>query len=80
MSWQAARYVAPERMLDSRSLRLNGDPNRITRHHVPPRNPARALPSIRIDERRHRAYHLLFANAASFEDCVQILRRDWWPF
>lgn len=48
-------------------------------HHVPPRNPARSTPfKMRIKKVDHAAYHQLFANAASFEQCVEILWRDWW--
>lgn len=52
---------------------------RETRHHVPPRHPDRRPRFIlRKDERHHRAYHLLFGNAASYEDACEILKKDWW--
>jgi hypothetical protein len=48
-------------------------------HHVPPRHPATATPfKMRVRKVDHAAYHQLFANAASFEQCVEILWRDWW--
>jgi hypothetical protein len=48
-------------------------------HHVPPRNPARTTPvKIRVRKIDHMAYHQLFANAASLEQCIEILKRDWW--
>lgn len=49
-------------------------------HHVPPRHPAAATPlKIRVDKKDHEAYNRLFGNAGSLEQCVEILRRDWWP-
>jgi hypothetical protein len=71
MSSNAIRYDTEKKIL--------GNPYRITRHHAPPQHPDPAPAVIRIDERRHRSYHLLFANAASLEDCIAILKRDWWP-
>lgn len=47
-------------------------------HHVPPRCPDKVIRTIYIDDRHHRAYHLLFGNPASFEDACKILWRDWW--
>ncbi len=49
------------------------------RHHVPPRRPD-ANPRFikRKDSRHHRAYHLLFAAAKSYEDACLILWHDWW--
>jgi hypothetical protein len=49
------------------------------RHHVPPRKPD-ANPRFikRKDSRHHRAYHILFAAAKSYEDACLILWRDWW--
>ena len=46
-------------------------------HHIPPQNPA-AIPPIkkRVNKIDHAAYHQLFQNAGSFEQCVEILR--WW--
>jgi hypothetical protein len=49
-------------------------------HHVPPRHPAPVTPfKIRVRKIDHRAYHQLFANCASLEQCIEILKRDWWP-
>jgi hypothetical protein len=49
------------------------------RHHVPPRNPDPHPRFIkRKDERHHKAYHLLFAGAKSYEDACLILWQDWW--
>ena len=49
-------------------------------HHVPPRHPAQSTPiKIRVRKIDHRAYHQLFFNAANLEQCIEILRRDWWP-
>lgn len=74
MSWHANRYrlevVAPRKanQLDSMS-----------KHHVPPRHPARAAPFLlRKSVTDHRAYHQLFRNAGSYEQCCEILRREWW--
>src|SRR5208283_2752805 len=49
------------------------------RHHVPPRKPD-ANPRFikRKDSRHHRAYHLLFAAAKSYDDACLILWHDWW--
>jgi len=49
-----------------------------SKHHVPPRKPDKQPRVIRVDDRHHRAYHLLFGNPASFEDACKILWRDWW--
>lgn len=63
MSWQAKRFRKQSTNL----------------HHIPPRHPAKATPfKIRISKRDHAAYHQLFQNAASFEQCVAILYRNWW--
>jgi hypothetical protein len=49
-------------------------------HHVPPQNPAPTAPmKLRVRKIDHRAYHQLFANAATLEQCIEILKRDWWP-
>ncbi|MCL5667354.1 MAG: hypothetical protein M1383_06315 [Patescibacteria group bacterium] len=34
---------------------------------------------IRVLKADHDAYNRLFANAASLDQCIQILKRDWWP-
>lgn len=49
-------------------------------HHVPPKHPAPATPiRIRVKKEDHEAYNRLFQNAASLEQCIEILKRDWWP-
>lgn len=52
--------------------------NGFSKHHVPPRVPDVELRTIYVDDRHHRAYHLLFGNSSSFEDACKILWRDWW--
>lgn len=75
MSQKAQRYRFPNGDLKLVPRRLE----RMTSHHVPPRNPDPQPRYIqRVDERHHRAFHLLFKAAASFEDCVAILKHDWW--
>jgi hypothetical protein len=34
---------------------------------------------IRVRKIDHRAYHQIFQNAGSLEQCIEILKRDWWP-
>ena len=64
MSWHARRF--------------NGKPV-MNVHHVPPQNPATKTPfKVRVNKLDHMAYHQLFANAGTFEQCVEILWRDWW--
>ena len=77
MSMQARRYRYPNGELRLVPNRLD----RLTDHHVPPRNPDPQPRYIqRVDERHHRAYHLLFKAAASYEDACKILLYDWWTF
>lgn len=73
MSWQAHRFNVHI------NIKVEGNPRKMTRHHVPPRHPDPEPVVINVDERRHRAYHLLFNNAKSLKDCIKILERDWWP-
>ena len=47
-------------------------------HHVPPRSRG-GTHTIRVETVQHRAYHILFGAAGSLDECVMILRRDWWP-
>ena len=49
-----------------------------SKHHVPPKKPDKQPRIIVVDDRHHKAYHLLFGNAKSFEDACHILKRDWW--
>ena len=54
--------------------------HRYNRHHVPPQHPAKVTPQIiwvQVDH--HNAYNKLFGNAASLEQCIEILKRNWWP-
>lgn len=49
-------------------------------HHVPPKHPASITPiKLRVRKKDHEAYHQLFSNAGSLEQCIEILKRDWWP-
>ena len=62
MSWGAQRYKAT------------------SFHHIPPQHPAKFTPQRpgkRVSSADHRAYHQLFSNAGSFEQCVEILKK-WW--
>jgi len=64
MSWSAKRYREPK----------------FNWHHIPPRNPAKCTPyKVRVRKADHDAYNRLFANAATLEQCIEILKRDWWP-
>jgi hypothetical protein len=47
-------------------------------HHIPPRNP-KIYTRKRVTRKVHQAYHAIFGASPSFEACVEILRRDWWP-
>jgi hypothetical protein len=61
MSWNANRFTAK------------------SDHHIPPRHPAFHLPvpvKKKVSVIDHRAYHQLFQNAGSYEECEKILR--WW--
>ena len=54
---------------------------KITKHHVPPTCPdPKPRFILKKTRRHHEAYHLLFGNAKSFEDAVEILKHDWWEF
>ena len=65
MSWNAKRFQKPKRW---------------NLHHVPPRHPALSTPEkIPVNKKAHIAYHRIFRNAGSLEQCIEILRRDWWP-
>jgi hypothetical protein len=70
MSLNARRYQKKENLYN---------PERMTRHHVPPRHPDSEPRFVMdVDDRHHRAYHLLFKAAANFEDACAILWEDWW--
>ena len=63
--------------MGTRVIRLR---NRWDWHHVPPRHPSLTTPvKIRVKRKHHEAYHLLFQNAGTLEQCIEILKRDWWP-
>lgn len=50
----------------------------MTKHHVPPRSVAPTEFILLKTWREHSAYHTIFGNASSFEECVKILRLYWW--
>jgi hypothetical protein len=50
---------------------------KLTKHHVPPRSVGAKFILYKT-QKEHEAYHLLFRNAASYEECCEILKRDWW--
>lgn len=77
MSWQAKRYREGQPLTPEEERRIFGPPTP-TKHHVPPKHPDKQPRVIRIDARHHRAYHILFGAPKTFEDCIQILKRDWW--
>lgn len=70
MSLQAKRYHCSDN-------RLLGSVQRMTRHHQPPLYPDLVPRIIKVDERHHRALHLLFGNSPDLESCIHILKRDW---
>lgn len=59
-------------MIQQRNL-----PDQMTRHHVPPKScgPQFVIKKLRV---KHEAYHTLFGNAGTLEECVEILRKEWW--
>lgn len=59
-------------------FRFIEDEKRMSKHHVPPKVPDKEPRIIKVDERHHRAYHLILGNPASFEEACRILWRDWW--
>ena len=55
------------------------DDNPQTRHHVPPQHPDLEPRFIlKVDQRHHRAYHLLFGSPRTFEEACRILKHDWF--
>lgn len=70
MSWTAHRFTGEV-------ARREGNPRKITRHHCPPQNPDKRPRIIKVDERHHRAWHLLFGSPASKSHILTILKRDW---
>lgn len=79
MSLNAYRYTNPERVVDIGERRKLGDPNKMTWHHTPPRHPEKAPRKIKLDEKRHRAYHIALGNPATFHDAIENLRLTYWP-
>lgn len=47
-------------------------------HHVPPKSKG-GTKTILVDTIEHRAFHILFKNAGSLQECIDILRKEWWP-
>lgn len=77
MSWQAKRYRDGAQLTPEEEQRVFGN-KKTSKHHVPPQRPDKHPRVIRVDARHHRAYHMLFGAAKSLEDCIFILKRDWW--
>ena len=48
-----------------------------TKHHIPPKSVGAEFILYKT-RKEHEAYHLLFRNAASFEECCKILKEEWW--
>ena len=78
MSYNALRYRDPERVADIAEYKRQGYPRKMTKHHQPPSCPDKFPRIIKVDERHHRAYHLLLGNPANYEMACAILKRDWW--
>lgn len=73
MSLQAKRY-----RLELVENKRNS-PEGMSKHHVPPRHPATRTPFLlRKSVKDYRAYHQLFRNCGSYEQCCEILLREWW--
>lgn len=70
MSQQANRYHCDNRKL--------GSLRRMTKHHQPPEHPDSEPRTINVDERHHRAFHLIFGNPMDIQTCLSILKRDWF--
>lgn len=51
-----------------------------TKHHVPPRSRRKPWWGFLLDKEsnEHIAFHILFGNAATLQECIEILKRDWW--
>lgn len=55
--------------------------NSLTTHHVPPVSNGWTHEdgfTLTKTLKEHRAYHLIFGNASSLEECIEILERYWW--
>ena len=73
MSWQADRFTPKKRRFES-----YGTDRKTNKHHVPPRSKG-GKSVIVVDTIQHRAYHILFGDAGSLDECIQILKQRWWP-
>ena len=52
-----------------------------TEHHAPPkstRTPWFGKLLVK-SENQHIAFHILFGAPRDLEECIKILKRDWWP-
>lgn len=74
MSLQADRFKHRRRF----RFEDYGTDRKHNKHHVPPQSKG-GKEVILVDTIHHRAYHILFKNAGSLEECVAILKREWWP-
>lgn len=58
--------------------------NKITSHHVPPTSRCKTPEAkakqfiLKKTETQHRAYHVLFANLATYQECCEVLLDEWW--
>ena len=92
MSWHAHRFNHEEvkvkiRIFGSSAedltkfLRGRVRKDTLTNHHVPPRSKGwNRQTGFTLQKRLidHLAYHQLFENAGTFEECCDILKRQWW--
>ena len=80
MSWKAKRYQEKDlgRLPKCRRPKRTGK-HALTDHHVPPRSVTNDFIVLKIPKNRHEAYHTLFSNAASFAECCEMLRKEFWP-
>lgn len=49
-----------------------------TVHHVPPKSKGPTQFTLIKKRNHHMAYNTLFKNAGSLQECIEILKRDWW--
>jgi len=78
MSWGAQRYQRENHdEYRPRSKRPHPISSKSTMHHVPPKSKGAEF-ILQKEWNRHSAYHLIFGNAASYEECCRILQKDWW--
>lgn len=56
--------------------------SKMTKHHCPPRHPNHPTNEERFilkkSEKEHRAYHVIFGNSSSLQECIDILTKYWW--